>query len=255
MADYGQLELRLLAHMTQCESMIKAFRSGGCFHSRTAMGMFDHVRAAVEREEVLLEWDKSKGEAPAPLLKDVYASERRRAKTLNFSIAYGKTVFGLSKDWGVSREEARAMLDAWYADRPEVLHWQRETIARAHRTGNTRTLLGRYRNLKGIDSGNRAMVAHLERAAINTPIQGGAADVMTLAMIKISRSPILRELGFKMLLQIHDEVILEGPKEYAAEAKAELVACMEQPFDAYLPYLDVDLVVDANTADNWYEAK
>ena len=254
-ADYGQLELRLLAHMTECKSMIDAFASGGCFHSRTAMGMFDHVKAAVERGEVLLEWDKAKGPAPAPLLKDVFGSERRKAKTLNFSIAYGKTVYGLSKDWGVSTAEARAMLDAWYADRPEVLHWQRETIARAHATGNTRTLMGRYRSLKGIQTESKMVVNHLERASINTPIQGGAADIMTLAMLKISRSPVLKQLGFKMLLQIHDEVILEGPKEHAAAAQAELVACMEHPFDESLPSLLVDLVVDAKTANNWYEAK
>lgn len=92
---------------------------------------------------MLLEWDYSKGEPPKPLLKDVFASERRRAKTLNFSIAYGKTVHGLSKDWGVSVGEARAMLDAWYSDRPEVLAWQKSTIASAHRTGWTRTLMGR----------------------------------------------------------------------------------------------------------------
>jgi len=254
-ADYGQLELRLLAHMTRCRSMIDAFASGGCFHSRTAMGMFDHVRAAVEREEVLLEWDYSKGPPPAPLLKDVYGSERRRAKTLNFSIAYGKTVFGLSKDWGVTRDEAAAMLKAWYADRPEVRAWQDETIATAHRTGNTRTLLGRPRPLQGIKGGSRAQVAHLERAAINTPIQGGAADIMTLAMLKISRSEVLRTLGYRLLLQIHDEVILEGPAEHAAAARAEVVACMEQPFDESLPDLSVDLVVDAKTAPNWYDAK
>ena len=155
----------------------------------------------------------------------------------------------------MSTEQARAMLDAWYADRPEVQRWQQQTIARAHETGSTRTLLGRYRSLKGIDSGNRALVSHLERAAINTPIQGGAADVMTLAMIKITRSPRLRELGYRMLLQIHDEVILEGPSEHADAAKAELVACMEQPFDDVLPSLLVDLVVDAKTAQNWYAAK
>eukprot|EP00966_Prymnesium_polylepis_P097268 2253361-Prymnesium_polylepis.1 len=96
-ADYGQLELRLLAHITSCKSMIDAFASGGCFHSRTAMGMFDHVRASVERGDCLLEWDYSKGEPTAPLLKDLFGSERRRAKTLNFSIAYGKTPHGLSK--------------------------------------------------------------------------------------------------------------------------------------------------------------
>jgi DNA polymerase-1 len=254
-ADYGQLELRLLAHMTDCQSMIDAFRSGGCFHSRTAMGMFDHVRASVESGECLLEWDYSKGDPPAPLLKDIFGSERRRAKTLNFSIAYGKTVHGLSKDWGVSVAEARAMLDAWYEDRPEVQRWQRETIETAHRNCWTRTLMGRYRSLSEINGNNRAVSAHLERAAINTPIQGGAADVMTLAMIKISRSETLKKLGYKLLLQIHDEVILEGPEEFALEAKAEVVACMERPFDEALPPMKVDLLVDAKTAGNWYEAK
>ncbi len=254
-ADYGQLELRLLAHMTDCQSMIAAFKSGGCFHSRTAMGMFDHVRAAVERGECLLEWDWAQGEPPAPLLKDVFGSERRRAKTLNFSIAYGKTVHGLSKDWGVTVGEARAMLDAWYADRPEVREWQQQTIRRAHETGWTRTLMGRYRQLQGIKGGSRAVVAHLERAAINTPIQGGAADVMTLAMLKIQRSETLAELGYRLLLQIHDEVILEGPQEHALAAKQEVVRCMQHPFDEALPSLKVDLVVDAKTASNWYEAK
>jgi len=254
-ADYGQLELRLLAHMTDCKSMIDAFKSGGCFHSRTAMGMFDHVKAAVDAGEVLLEWDYAQGPPPSPLLKDVYGSERRRAKTLNFSIAYGKTVHGLSKDWGVTIEEAKAMLEAWYADRPEVLKWQRETIHEAHRSGWSRTLMGRYRNLAGIQTGNAMTVAHLERAAINTPIQGGAADVMTLAMLKIERSERLVKLGYRLLLQIHDEVILEGPEEYAAAAKEEVVRCMQDPFDEALPSLQVDLVVDANTARTWYEAK
>lgn len=254
-ADYGQLELRLLAHIATCRSMIDAFKSGGCFHSRTAMGMFDHVREAVERGDCLLEWDYSKGKPPAPLLKDAYGSERRKAKTLNFSIAYGKTVVGLSKDWGVSVEEAQKILNAWYADRPEVQEWQRNTIDTAHRTGWTRTLMGRYRLLPGIKNGKRHVVEHLERAAINTPIQGGAADIMTLAMLKLKRSPKLKELGYKILLQIHDEVILEGPKEHAEAAKAETIACMEHPFDEALPKLQVDLVVDAKTADNWFEAK
>merc|ERR1719198_165754 len=140
-ADYGQLELRLLAHITSCKSMIDAFKLGGDFHSRTAMGMFDHVRKAVDDGECLLDWDYSKGDPPAPLLKDLFGSERRRAKTLNFSIAYGKTPHGLSKDWGVSVDEAKAMLTAWYSDRPEVLAWQQQTIAHAKRHGHTRTLM------------------------------------------------------------------------------------------------------------------
>jgi DNA polymerase-1 len=254
-ADYGQLELRLLAHITRCESMIKAFREGGCFHSRTAMGMFAHVRDAVERGDCLLEWDSSKGEPPAPLLKDLFGSERRRAKTLNFSIAYGKTPHGLSKDWGVTVEEAKHMLKAWYDDRPEVLEWQKQTIANARAKGWTRTLMGRYRKLKGITGASQAVRAHLERAAINTPIQGGAADIMTLAMLKLHRSDRLRELGYRMLLQIHDEVILEGPAAAAEAARAEMVACMVCPFDEALPSLDVDLAVDSKIAFTWFDAK
>ena len=100
-ADYGQLELRLLASMTDCTSMIEAFEAGGDFHSRTALGMFKYIQDAVENGEVLLEWDYANGEPPKPMLKDKYASERRKAKTLNFSIAYGKTAHGLSNDWGV----------------------------------------------------------------------------------------------------------------------------------------------------------
>jgi DNA polymerase-1 len=98
-ADYGQLELRLLAHITDCKSMLTAFELGGCFHSRTAVGMYKHVKEAVESGQVLLEWDYSKGQPTVPLVKDTFGSERRKAKTLNFSIAYGKTVHGLAQDW------------------------------------------------------------------------------------------------------------------------------------------------------------
>jgi len=119
-ADYGQLELRILASITKCESMIDAFKAGGDFHSRTALDMFDYVKANVESGDCLLEWDYANGDPPKPLLKDVFAAERRKAKTLNFSIAYGKTAHGLSQDWGVKKTEAQQMLDAWYKARPEV---------------------------------------------------------------------------------------------------------------------------------------
>jgi DNA polymerase-1 len=151
-ADYGQLELRLLAHVTKCKSMIDAFRQGGDFHSRTAIGMYPHVAEAVKSGRVLLEWDSRKGEAPAPLLKDVYSMERRRAKVLNFSIAYGKTAMGLAKDWNVSVEEATNTLRLWFADRPEVEQWQMRTIQRATKLKYTVTLMGRRRNLEDIAS-------------------------------------------------------------------------------------------------------
>ena len=113
------------------------------------------------------------------------------------------------------------MLEAWYGDRPEVRAWQEETIRRARETGYTRTLMGRYRPLPGFRQGPRSS-SGAERAAINTPIQGGAADVMTLAMLKIRNSEKLRRLGYRQLLQIHDEVILEGPEEFKEEARAEV---------------------------------
>ena len=120
-ADYGQLELRLLAHLSHCVSMIDAFSSGGDFHSRTAIGMYPHIAQAVKDGQVLLELGDTDGAAtPPPLVKDMFGSERRKAKTLNFSIAYGKTAIGLAKDWNVTREEAKSTLELWYADRPEV---------------------------------------------------------------------------------------------------------------------------------------
>uniref|UniRef100_A0A0A9YWL5 DNA polymerase I n=1 Tax=Lygus hesperus TaxID=30085 RepID=A0A0A9YWL5_LYGHE len=239
--------------MTHCTSMIEAFRAGGDFHSRTAMDMYPHVRKAVEAGEVLLEWDTALGAPTKPLLKDLYGSERRRAKVLNFSIAYGKTASGLAKDWGVPLKEAKATLDAWYCSRPEVLEWQRRTIVEAHATGLTRTLMGRYRPLQGInDRTSRSLRNHAERAAINTPIQGGAADIVMAGMIKIHTNSLLRQLGWRILLQIHDEIILEGPAVSADTVFPIVMHCMEHPFKRDLL---VDLVVNGKVADTWYDAK
>jgi DNA polymerase I len=256
-ADYGQLELRVLAHITKCESMIEAFARGGCFHSRTALGMYDYIRDAVESGRVMLEWDYSKGQPTVPLVKDQFASERRKAKTLNFSIAYGKTVHGLAQDWGITTKEAEDTLEAWYRDRPEVKDWQLKTQALARKAGYVLTIMGRYRRLpEATSTANRSAMNHALRAAINTPIQGSAADIVMMAMIKLWKSETLKHLGWKLLLQIHDEVILEGPKESAQEAMNEVRYCMENPFDAFgLSKLSVHLDVDAKTADSWYKAK
>ena len=104
--------------------MIEAFKLGGDFHSRTALGMYPEIQKALATGEVLLEWDYSKGEPPKPLLKDKFANERKKAKVMNFSIAYGKTVHGFMKDWNCSEEEARNTVSLWYSDRPEVKLWQ-----------------------------------------------------------------------------------------------------------------------------------
>ncbi|CAH2036364.1 unnamed protein product [Thlaspi arvense] len=253
-ADYGQLELRILAHLAGCKSMMEAFKAGGDFHSRTAMNMYPHIRKAVENGEVLLEWHPQPGQdkPPVPLLKDAFASERRKAKMLNFSIAYGKTAIGLSRDWKVSREEAQDTVNLWYNDRQEVRKWQELRKKEAMKDGYVLTLLGRARRFPAYQS--NAQKNHIKRAAINTPVQGSAADVAMCAMLEISTNQRLKELGWKLLLQIHDEVILEGPKESEEVAKDIVVDCMAKPFNGK-NILSVDLSVDAKCAQNWYAAK
>ncbi|GLT60734.1 hypothetical protein SLA2020_334890 [Shorea laevis] len=220
-ADYGQLELRILAHLANCESMLNAFKA-----------------------------DKP----PVPLLKDAFASERRKAKMLNFSIAYGKTSVGLSRDWKVTVEEAKETVDLWYKDRPEVLKWQDQRKYEAETKGCVYTLLGRARRFPSFANATNAQKGHMRRAAINTPVQGSAADVAMCAMLEISKNARLQELGWRLILQVHDEVILEGPTESAEEAKAIVVECMSKPFNGK-NILNVDLAVDAKCAQNWYAAK
>ena len=180
----------------------------------------------------------------------------RKAKTLNFSIAYGKTAHGLAKDWNVKLDEAQALLDAWYEDRPEVRQWQMDVIQRAKKFGYTTTLMGRRRQLPAIQAPDRKSQSAGARAAINTPIQGSAADVVMMAMLNLKRSEILNNHGWKLLLQIHDEVILEGPEDSTDLALNEVMRCMEHPYDFRgLKELDVALTVDAQAARTWYDAK
>jgi len=134
--------------------------------------MYPYIKKEMEEGKVLLEWDYSKGDPPMPLIKDKYASERKKSKAMNFSIAYGKSAHGFSKDWGCTIQEAQQTLDAWYADRPEVKNWQEKVKNIALEKGWTQTLIGRYRNLsKMLKSRSRTMVNHALRACINTPIQ------------------------------------------------------------------------------------
>lgn len=254
-ADYGQLELRLLAHITSCASMIDAFKAGGDFHSRTALTMYDHVASAVDRGDCLLEW---RGDAtrqnrpPAPLLKDMFPTERRRAKTLNFSIAYGKTAMGLSKDWGISVKEAKDTLALWYKERQEVKQWQEDCREFARSHGFVETILGRRRHLPGVNARDFKKRGHAERAAINAPLQGSAADLVMLAMIKLHQNATLQELRWRVVLQIHDEIILEGPEESAQVAQRIVEDVMLHPLDAPLR---VGLTVEPRIAKSWFDGK
>lgn len=147
-----------------------------------------------------------------PLVKDTYASERRKAKVLNFSIAYGKTVHGLAQDWGITKEEAEETLNAWYSDRPEVREWQLKTQALARKSGFVLTMMGRYRRLPDATSNNSSATGHAMRAAINTPIQGSAADVVMMAMIKLWKSqvPLLRVCSHYILYSSSSDYGLLG---------------------------------------------
>lgn len=249
-ADYGQLELRLLAHITQCQSMIHAFKAGGDFHSRTAMTMFDHVKEAVHAGHCALERDISQITRGVPLLKEMFPAERRKAKTLNFSIAYGKTVVGFARDWNVTDNEARETLALWYKERQEVKLWQDHCKQFLRKHGYVETLFGRRRHIP--DIANMRRMGRANRAAINAPLQGSAADLVMAAMIGLHRDPVLRKLGWKIVLQVHDEIILEGPTETASTALPIIVDIMRTPVDADLL---VDLTVDAKISRTWYDAK
>ena len=253
-ADYGQLELRIQAHMTNCKAMIDAFEKGGDFHSRTAQSMFDYIQKDIEEGEILLEWDYGLGaKPPKPLLKEKYASERKKAKVMNFSIAYGKTSGGFAKDWNCTYEEAEKTQQAWFKERQEVKAWQDRIKRTAVEKGWTQTMLGRYRNLtKHFKKGVKREILHGLRAAINTPIQGGAADIVIAAMVLIWKNQRLKNLGWEMIQQIHDEIVLEGPKATEQEALSIVMKCMEEPL---MENLRIKLEVDAKICDNWYEAK
>ena len=228
--------------------------------------MYPHIKKEVDEGKVLLEWDKSKGQAPVPLIKDKYAAERRKAKTMNFSLAYGKSAHGFAKDWNCSIKEATDVLNSWYNERKEVKEWQENVkrtaleryiiykiIKKIFYRGWTKTLMGRYRNLTKYFKGRNNMWAqHGLRASINTPIQGGAADIVIAAMIKIQRNKDLKDMGWKLLLQIHDELILEGPEDSAKEALAIVKDIMRNPLEQKLR---VELEVDAKIGNTWYESK
>lgn len=251
-ADYGQLELRLLAHITNCKSMIDAFKAGGDFHSRTALTMFDNVALAVERGDCLLERDEDTSHSNTPLLKEKFSAERRKAKTLNFSIAYGKTIVGLAKDWNVSKSEARETLKLWYRERQEVSKWQRDCRKFLRENQYVETILGRRRHLPEIMKRDVRSKSHAQRAAINAPLQGSAADLVMAAMVKLHQNRVLSALGWKIILQVHDEIILEGPDESAEIALPIVIQEMKNPVDVPLR---VELTVDAKCAKSWYEAK
>lgn len=274
-ADYGQLDLRVLAHISQCKQMIKSLRSNIDFHSQTALHMYAHVRKAVDQGEVALVRPTDE-QCMLPLVKEQFPNERRHAKAVNFGIAYGLSAAGLAMQLDCGKVEAERMIQKWYCAYPEVKRWQEEVVegAKAHKEPYVVTLRGRQRRIGDLHlysspsvgrTGVKDMLSDAQwtkrrlgsaayRQAINAPVQGGSADVVVEAMLKAHASPELRDLGFSMVLQVHDELVFEGPGETAGKALAVVKQIMEHPFmDG--SELAVPLPVDAQITRTWGDAK
>lgn len=225
-ADYSQIELRLLAHIAGDEAMRSAFLAGGDFHAETAAKVFH-----VERKEVSHEM-------------------RRRAKAVNFGIVYGISAFSLSQDLGVTVAEAKDYMEAYFATFPGVRNYMNEVIQRARETGYVETLFHRRRDLPELSSSNKNMQAFGERVALNMPIQGTAADVMKLAMVAVWKRLRDEKPEARLVLQVHDELIVECP-----EAEAETVARLLEEEMENVVLLSVPLTAEAHWGKNWLEAK
>jgi DNA polymerase-1 len=214
-ADYSQIELRVLAHMSEDAALIDAFKKGEDIHRRTAM-------------EVL-----TQGQEPSEEM-------RRRAKAINFGIVYGQSEFGLSKQLGISRHEAAHYIQMYFTRYPGIQAFFQHTIARAQKEGFVSTLAGRKRYLADINSANRNVQQAAERIAMNTPIQGSAADIIKIAMVRIHKALQEQQSPAKLLLQVHDELVLECPDEHVPKTLATVQQCMQEAWPMLVP-LDVSI--------------
>jgi DNA polymerase-1 len=225
-ADYSQIELRLFAHITGDEVMTEAFNRGEDIHARTARAVFG---AKTKKEE---------------------SDNRRLAKIVNFAIAYDIGPFGLAQRTGLSRAEARRVIDDYYETYKGVRRYMEETPEQVRETGVVRTIFGRIRPIPDINNRNHNLRARAEREAINAPMQGSVADLVKMAMIRV-RDRLRRDrLGARMILQVHDELLLEVPEKEVDRTKEVVRAEMENVYKLAVP-----LVVDVGVGRNWMEAK
>lgn len=225
-ADYSQIELRLMAHLCQDEALVEAFRTGQDIHAATAAKIF-----GVSIDEVSSEM-------------------RRRAKTANFGIIYGISAFGLSERLGIPRKEASELIEGYFASYPKVKAYMDKVVSEARERGYVETILGRRRYLKDIHAGNAVVRGYAERNAVNAPIQGSAADIIKLAMVRIAGRLRHEGLSAKMILQVHDELNFSCPK---AEFD-RLSALIREEMEGVCPSLSVPLTVDIGTGENWLQA-
>jgi DNA polymerase I len=224
-ADYSQIELRLMAHLSKDKSMIADFLSGNDIHAATASKIF-----GVE-------------------IKDVTREMRSRAKTANFGIIYGISSFGLSERLNIGRKEAKELIDGYFNSYPEVKVYMEESIKKARDAGFVTTMFGRKRYLPDIHSRNQVVRGNAERNAINAPIQGSAADIIKIAMVRINSMMKSEKFMSKMILQVHDELIFEVVTSELERLKELVLYEMSNAVK-----LDIPLKVDWGTGNNWFEA-
>lgn len=225
-ADYSQIELRILAHMSGDERLIGAYRDAQDIHAITASEVF-HIP-----------------------LNEVTPLQRRNAKAVNFGIVYGISAFGLSEDLSISRKEALEYINKYFETYPGVKKFLDGEVAKGKEMGYVETMYGRRRPIPELKSANFMQRSFGERVAMNSPIQGTAADIMKLAMIAVDRELRERNLKSRIVLQVHDELLVETWKEELEEVTALLEDKMKHAAE-----LKVSLEVEAHSGDNWFDAK
>ena len=224
-ADYSQVELRVLAHMSEDDSLIDAFINGEDIHTRTAVEIFGTTAERLD------------------------AQARRMAKAVNFGIVYGLSAFGLSRQLKIFPKEAKKFIDKYFELYKNVKIYMERTVEDARDIGYTLTLMNRKRYLPDLNSKNRQAREAAERIAINSPVQGSAADLIKLAMINLDREIAQKKLNSRMILQVHDELVFECP----SEEEEEMRALVKKEMEEVMP-LKVPLVVDIGWGDNWNDA-
>ncbi len=224
-ADYSQIELRIMAHLSQDEKLLTAFANHQDIHQATAAEVFQTEIAQVTSEQ------------------------RRKAKAVNFGLIYGMQAFGLAKQLGIERKEAQTYIDTYFERYPQVKAFMEATRELARQQGYVETVFGRRLYVPEINSRNYQRRQYAERSAINAPMQGTAADIIKLAMIKVDQWIQTCAMDVKMLLQVHDELVFEVPQNYVEKAKAEIGQAMINAAQ-----LKVPLVVDIGMGENWEQA-
>ena len=225
-SDYSQIELRILAYIANDEKMLHAFEEGLDIHRKTASEVFGIPFDEVDSEH------------------------RSRAKAVNFGIVYGISDYSLSQDLGISRKEAKEYIDNYFEKFSGVHKYMNDVVEKAKEDGYVKTLFNRRRNIPELQNSNYNIRAFGERVALNMPIQGTSADIIKIAIVKIFNKFREEDIAAHIIVTVHDEIVVEVKKEEADRVKDIIKDLMEN-----IDGLDMDLKVDINQADNWYDAK